>query len=176
MILGMTELWRPAPGFEDHYSVSSLGRVRRDAPGPGTRAGRILKASPVKPPRGAATTGWYRQVGLSVNGRVTLLHVHVLVAQTFIGPCPPGKEVNHKNGDKTDAHADNLEYATHQENMAHAARSGLLPRGGRHSAETIAAIRALQGRGLSQQTVAQRYGTSQCYVGELWRGLKRKHG
>jgi hypothetical protein len=37
----------------------------------------------------------------------------------------PGKEINHIDGNKANAMLSNLEYVTHAENMAHAARLGL---------------------------------------------------
>jgi hypothetical protein len=36
--------------------------------------------------------------------------VHVLVAETFIGPCPPGMEVRHLDGDERHNHKSNLGY------------------------------------------------------------------
>ncbi len=39
------EEWRAIPDWEGLYSISSLGRIRREIDGTGTRAGRILKAS-----------------------------------------------------------------------------------------------------------------------------------
>ena len=49
--------------------------------------------------------------------------VHRIVARVFIGPCPPGYQVNHKNGDKNDARLENLEYCTPKENSRHARES-----------------------------------------------------
>jgi hypothetical protein len=45
--------------------------------------------------------------------------------QAFVGPCPVGFEVNHKNGIKTKNRLWNLEYLTKSENAKHALRLGL---------------------------------------------------
>ena len=113
------EVWRPVVGFESHYEVSSFGRVRRSAPGRGTRVGRINKQ--------CANTHGYLHVGLSTPGKRTTLRVHALVADAFLGPLPIGKERNHRNGVKTDNRARNLEFVTTAENARHARRLGLQP-------------------------------------------------
>lgn len=51
--------------------------------------------------------------------------VHKLVAEAFHGPRPVGHEVNHKNGNKADSRASNLEWVTRSENEKHAYRTGL---------------------------------------------------
>lgn len=44
--------------------------------------------------------------------------VHSLVAEAFIGPRPPGCEVAHKDGSRTNNFLSNLRYATYSENNA----------------------------------------------------------
>ena len=43
--------------------------------------------------------------------------VHRLVAAKYIGQCPGGKEVSHKDGIRTHNHYTNLEYLTHSANI-----------------------------------------------------------
>lgn len=66
-----------------------------------------------------------------------LKHVglHRLVAMVWIGPQPDDKPwVNHKNGDKSNNHADNLEWTTISENIKHKFDTGLhsMPKGADH--------------------------------------------
>jgi hypothetical protein len=111
------ENWKPAPGYENLYHVSDFGRVKRLA-GCRSRAERILKP-------GRMTSG-YLFVSLCKGGIPKIHSLHRLVMATFIGPCPEGMEVNHKNGERTDARLENLEYISHRENIIHGHRT--LPR------------------------------------------------
>lgn len=74
----------------------------------------------------ASRTG-YPRVSLRRDGRDTVRAVHVLVAEAFIGPRPPGHEVRHINGVRTDPGAHNLIYGTRSENMRDAVRHGTHP-------------------------------------------------
>lgn len=53
------------------------------------------------------------------------MYIHRLVAQTFIKNKECKKQVNHKNGIKTDNRIQNLEWVTNQENSIHAWKNGL---------------------------------------------------
>jgi hypothetical protein len=68
----------------------------------------------------------YRFVSLYDSGVGRQEYVHRLVAAAFIGPCPDGMQVNHKDLDKSNNHFNNLEYVTSQGNMAHAHAAGRL--------------------------------------------------
>lgn len=93
------EQWKKIEGFEN-YSVSNNGQVRND------KTGRILKT--YKKPSG------YIQVQM---GRKTVpKYIHRLVAQAFIPNVSNKPQINHKNGNKGDNRADNLEWVTASEN------------------------------------------------------------
>ncbi len=60
-----------------------------------------------------------------IDGNKNKWMLHRLVAECFI-PNPENKQfVNHIDGNKKNAHVDNLEWVTHSENMLHAYRTGL---------------------------------------------------
>lgn len=66
----------------------------------------------------------YHQVALG-GQRGKRIGIHVLVAVAYIGARPAGLVVNHKNGNRTDNRAENLEWVTPRENVLHAYRIGL---------------------------------------------------
>lgn len=107
------EEWRPVPAEHyEHYHVSSLGRVKN------TRRGNFMK------PDKTNNTGYYR-IRLKSNPHEWATFIHKLVALAFV-PNPENKPcVNHKNGDKYDNSATNLEWVTEKENARHARETGL---------------------------------------------------
>ena len=176
----MSETWKPVIGYEEFYSVSNIGRVRRDAPGgSNTVIGRILKHAIVR--KG------YHCVTMSSHGTIARKQVSHLVAAAFIGPRPSGLLINHKNGVKSDNRVENLEYVTEQENNIHAVRTGLRVAKGRSlhgnaklSESDVSIILSLKGVEL-QRNIASRFGITQSQVsrlhsGEAWgeRGRSRK--
>jgi hypothetical protein len=95
------EAWRPVPGYEGIYRVSDRGRVQRIAPAstdghsPGwAKVGRILKPQP--------GFGGYLTIRLYADGSFKIRTIHGLVAEAFLGPCPAGKLVAHKDENRLD--------------------------------------------------------------------------
>lgn len=64
----------------------------------------------------------YLQVALWRNNHGYLKKVHRLVAEAFIPNPENRKEINHKNGIKTDNRVENLEWSNRAENIKHAYR------------------------------------------------------
>ena len=120
MTAPILETWLPIPGFENHYEVSDIGRVRSldraDSLGR-RRNGRILKA-----PMNSAGR---RQVGLCRGGKRRQALVHQLVALAFHGKPVSGQEVRHLDGDKLNNLATNLAWGTRSENQHDAVRHGV---------------------------------------------------
>lgn len=165
----MEEIWMPVVR-NVNYEVSSLGRIRRVSRARGARAGRILKQN---------SNGSYLQVNLFMENVSTRVLVHLLVAEAFIGPCPDGKEVNHRDTDKRNNEETNLEYCTHIENMEHASVNGLVCFGERNKStkvdmERVQWIRREVASGRSRRSVAREVGLSFQHVGDIVSGKKRR--
>jgi len=113
----LTEEWRAVVGYEGLYSVSSFGRVRRDAAYRNTWVGRILSTK--------LRLRGYPGTRLSKNNVAITTTVHRLVTEAFLGPCPDGMQRHHRDGNKENNHATNLEYVTASTNTLHAHHTGL---------------------------------------------------
>ena len=66
--------------------------------------------------RPAANNLGYLQVSVNRDGNNVTCAAHVLVAEAWIGPRPPGEHVRHLNGDKTDNRVENLAYGSPKDN------------------------------------------------------------
>lgn len=154
--------WRPIASHPT-YEVSRGGDVRKIG---GPSMGQFFNQH------------GYKLVRLS-SPRATM-RVHRLVAFAFI-PNPEEKPfVNHINNDRADNRADNLEWCTQKENIAHADRQGRMVRDywvGRRSPnaaltdEQVMEIRsAYTGGGRSHQSLALEFGISKRAIGRLLNG------
>lgn len=113
------EEWRPVVGkFSGaHYEVSNLGRLRSTSQIRPSTYHRVLNSY-------MGNAGYFIRV-LNLNGKRTNSNIHILVAEAFIGERPPGMQVNHKDGNKTNNLPENLEWVSRQEQQYHAIRIGL---------------------------------------------------
>lgn len=117
------EEWRPIPGYEGVYEVSSTGGVRTIARPMQRRNGRPypVRAQTRKP---VPNRYGYMTVRLCHNGVDTPHEIHALVALAFIGPRPAGMDVRHLDGNKLNNTAANLRYGTRSENIIDAVTHG----------------------------------------------------
>lgn len=146
------EIWKPVVGYEGLYEVSSRGKLRRI--GPWKWRGKTI--SP--PPRihSDKLCADYVTVAVTKDGKRRSRILHRLVAESFLGPIPEGKEVNHIDGDRTNNRPSNLEYVTPQENADHAVRLGLRQWGDRVKTSSITNIDASEIKWLIQKGIPQK--------------------
>jgi hypothetical protein len=69
----------------------------------------------------------YQVATLSVDYRNFKLLVARLVLGGFVGPCPPGQEACHENGDRSDNRLTNLRWDTPSNNNLDKHRHGTMP-------------------------------------------------
>ena len=116
------EVWKPIPGWEDTYEVSSLGRVKSLA------RTVVRKDGITRKTKDRILSPWtsgpgYPQVSLKGNGRNSRHYVHELVMLAFVGPRPQGVEILHQDDCKTNNALSNLRYGTRRENLLDSVRN-----------------------------------------------------
>lgn len=75
------------------------------------------RGKPLKP---STNHRGYQIINIMVNGKRIGLGVHTAIARAFCDGFSPELQVNHKDGNKTNNKASNLEWVTPKENMSHA--------------------------------------------------------
>jgi len=108
------------PGM-DNYAVSNAGNVIN------VKTKRVLKQE--------VTKGGYLSVSVCQNNMKKTLRVHRLVGLCFVSNPDNKPYINHKDGNKKNNCASNLEWVTAKENDTHARETGL-----KHENKPIEAI------------------------------------
>lgn len=118
------EIWHPVKEYELYYQVSNLGRVRSiDRDTKNLKYGKISKGIILS--QNTHHKNKYMSVMFKVMGNHKRLTVHSLVANAFLENINNLPEVNHKDGNKSNNHVDNLEWVSKSENCNHAIITGL---------------------------------------------------
>ena len=103
------EIWILMEEYDGHVSISNHGRIK-------FKDGRVSTGS----------LSTYKRIHLKKNGKDVHMLIHKLVAKYFIENPNSHPIINHKDGDKTNNHVDNLEWCTHSQNVTHAHENGLI--------------------------------------------------
>lgn len=177
------EKWIPICGYETSYLVSDFGRIKslprkRNCGNDGfhTTNIKILKT-------GVDGTG-YPKVTLCYKRIIKKIHVHRLVAQSFLPnpnnyPC-----VNHKDGNKTNNKVENLEWCSYSYNNFHAYKNNLKnpylrfgesnPRHKLNKSDIIE-IKKMLRTNLSRKSIAEKFGVSKGCIESVKYGQSWNH-
>ncbi len=162
------ERWKPVVGSNGRYEISSKGRVwsnvknRYMCPNENTRG--YLKASLTYEP-----------------GKIRTVPVHRLVAEHFLYKPRDKNEVNHKDGNKLNNHASNLEWVTASQNIQHGLANELIPRGEKvynaklTEAQAQEALTGMIRHGFSFKHYADKFGVSKSAIKHIKARRSWKH-
>jgi HNH endonuclease len=145
------------------------------------RAGRMKQDGSMRVLRGC-TAGQMGYRAISVpqhGGKPVRVYIHRGVCELFNGPCQPGMQCRHLNGNMLDNRPENLKWGTSQENnrdkIAHGtAPVGELNGGAKLTRDAVQAMRQMrQDCGTTFKQLAVRFGVStmtafRATVGQSW--------
>lgn len=154
----MQEVWQPVPGYEGLYEVSDQGRVR------GPKG--LIKPKP--------TNSGYMRTELWRSGCRWRPLLHRLVATVFVPNDENKPQVNHKDGDRLNNQASNLEWCTASENMIHAVclrgRHGENASSAKLTEQEVTAIRVMLGKGFPGIRLAEIFGVTNAQISHIRNG------
>lgn len=144
--------WRPIPSWPK-YEVTEDGSIRN------AKRKRLMRLRPSK-------SG--HMYFLPARGKKCYAHRAVLEA--FVGPCPPGQEGRHLDGNPKNNHKDNLAWGTKIQQWEDDRRIGKNRcKPIKLDAERAEEIRNLHGVVTSRE-VGRRFGISHSVVLKIWKG------
>lgn len=124
----------------------------------------------------------YCAVGLKTpQGGITQRRVHRLVLEAFVGPCPPGMEACHNDGNPANNALTNLRWDTRQANAADRSLHGTAPKGearknSKLTEDKVRSIRAKYATGTtSYRKLSDEYGVCAMAVSRAVRHLTWTH-
>lgn len=156
----IAEIWKDVDGYENIYSVSNLGRIKRTF-NPTTQDG-ILKPN--------LSSNGYLRVGLCKNGIVKESMIHKLVAVAFHGQQPfLNAQVRHLDDNKNNNIATNIKWGTRSDNMKDRVRNGISNQGNRNGMSKLRAccikeIKILLFRGVPKGKIAEMFNVSRTTI------------
>lgn len=116
----MNEFWKDIKNYEGKYQISNLGRVKSLQRWSGKKyynREQLLKTCVNK-------RNGYVYVYLMKNNKGKNIRVHKLVAEAFLKNKNNYTDINHKDCNRTNNCADNLEYCTRSYNIKYAFDKG----------------------------------------------------
>ncbi len=155
------EEWRPVKDWPN-YEVSNLGRLRRTTV-------RITMIARRRLPSGYLGSAMWK--GKRHNRESKTATIHVLVADAFIGPRPKGFHTHHKNRDREDARAINLEYIPGTVHLSMHAKSDTRKKADFFRRDMIVKCKAI---GLSNSQILRIFDTSPSSIMKMFASARKR--
>ena len=158
------EQWKDVIGFENVYEVSNHGNIRS------VKSGQLKKITEDKKTNRPFLNLWK-------NNKQTVVRVHKLVLEAFVGKCPEGLECCHNDGNSFNNHIDNLRWDTHKSNIHDRIKHGTSNRGERcgTSKLTLEQVRAIRKDDRLQRLIASDYGIAESMISRIKNGVRWQH-
>lgn len=173
------EVWFDHPDFGGLLQASNFGRIRTTSRWVYYKDGRqryyqskIMNGRPVRYGHLSVTI----KVGSRPNQRGIDRYIHRLVLETFVGPCPKGKECRHfPDRNPANNRLDNIQWGTPSQNAEDKRIHGTILEGeanpsAKLTKSDIEKIHQKYKRGHSQDAIAAQFGVTQGTIGNILRG------
>lgn len=163
------------------FEIREDGTIWRKARRQANRWTKRVSIVPIQARRAECKTSLgYLQVSAHVDNQDMMALAHRLVWVHFHGHIPAGKQVNHKDGNKSNNDPVNLELVSASENLKHAYRIGLKDQRGEVNPAAkltdaqVEQIRLEYAQGnISQSAIAKRYRVQFQQISRIVRGERR---
>lgn len=169
------EEWRVVQDFP-FYDVSNFGRIRSwHKPRGGKREAPLLLKAQLNKHTG------YKHIVLCNGPTRRIVTMHILVLETFVGPCPEGMECRHfPDRDRTNNRLTNLSWGTNAENHEDRQFHGTVPKGeacswSKLTGEQVITIRHRRANGESFDAIAKDFGIKRRSVSRIAEGIDWSH-
>lgn len=168
------EIWKEVKGFEKKYKISNTGKLMI-CNFKNTGNAKIASSKP-------GADGYHRvYIWCGTYNKAHLLHRLVATHFLELPKIEDKKQVNHKDGNKSNNHVDNLEWVNAYENAHHAIRIGLMNNVGENNGQSILedqdipVIRKMLKTGkVSQRKLADIFGVSPMTISNIELGKSWK--
>lgn len=126
----------------------------------------------IRKPRRKRTRSGHIQIELQIDREPFVTGLHQLVMMVFVGPCPPGLECCHNDGNPENNFVVNLRYGTHGSNVVDRELHGKTARGEVCGASKLTEVEVRRvfewyAQGMSHRAIAELIGVSSNNVGAI---------
>lgn len=176
------EIWKPVPDYEGYYEVSDLGRIRSVDRTimislNGKTFARKLKGKILR--QAFDGRNHYLQANLAKDGKQHMVLIHRIVASAFLENPLNLPEVNHKDENKANNCASNLEWCTHKYNNNYGAKktsgNGENNPMNKFSEDVVKEIKRVykpRDKSFGNKALSEKYGISQTHISAIIHGRR----